>query len=62
MNAGTYDPDFEEELAENPEILRKARRRFEEFFDSEDQIDRHSELVKAYEHLLYEKRRVERHM
>ena len=60
MNAGQYDPDREEEMAEDPELLWKARRKFEEFFDSEDKIDRHGELVNAFEQLLYEKRRIER--
>ena len=62
MAAGQYDPDWEEQMAEDPRIQKLARRRFEELFDNEQKVDRNEMLVETMEELLYEKRRIERNM
>ena len=62
MAAGTYDPDIEEQMEEDPHIHKMARRWLEDLFDDDSKINRQEMLIDTMEHLLLEKRRVERGM
>lgn len=62
MRNGTWDPDEEEELYENPELNKQARRKFEEFLYDGKREDKKKLMIQTFEHLLYEMRRIEKDM
>ena len=62
MNNGTWDPDEEELLVEDPEIIREARNRFEKLMKEGKTGKKNLYMVKAFEALLYEQRRIEKEM
>lgn len=62
MAEGTWDPDEEDLLREDPEINREAHRRFEELMAEGRKGNKNRLMVQAFESLLYEKRRIEKEM
>ena len=62
MNNGTWDPDEEQLLVEDPEINREARNRFERLMKEGKTGKKNLYTVKAFEALLFEQRRIEKEM
>ena len=62
MNNGTWDPDDEELLATDPDINREARNRFEALMKEGKTGKKNLFTLRAFESLLYEKRRIEKEM
>ncbi|CAI2379134.1 unnamed protein product [Moneuplotes crassus] len=62
MSNGTWDPDEEEILATDPQISREARNRYEELMKEGKTGKKNLYMLKAFEALLYEQRRIEKEM
>ncbi|CAI2378759.1 unnamed protein product [Moneuplotes crassus] len=62
MNNGTWDPDYDEILATDPEINREARNRYEALMKEGKTGKKNLYMLKAFESLLYEQRRIEKEM
>ena len=62
MAQGTWDPDEEENLYNDPDLQKEARRKFETFLYDGKRDDKRKLMISAFEGLLYEMRRVEKEM
>lgn len=62
MNNGTWDPDEEEEVYNDPELNKQARREFEKFLYDGKRNDKKKLIIESFEAMLYEMRRVEKEM
>ena len=62
MGQGTWDPDEEEEVYNDPDLQKEARRKFETFLYDGKREDKKKLMISAFEGLLYEMRRIEKEM